>query len=102
MGFFSNIGAINKMNVLLKQIEPKLDFIILECSNPYTADKAKIRVECGTVSVLMSEIMDIVDSAGRTVFLAPYFLKGKKLNLPEISGIVAQVVQRGEMIINNY
>lgn len=102
MGFFSNMGAINKINVLLKQVEPKLNFIIKECSNPYYADKNRLKVECGTVSVLMSEIMDIVDSAGRSVFLAPYFLAGKKLSLPEISGIVAQIVQRGEMIANNY
>ncbi|MCF0125957.1 MAG: hypothetical protein HUJ68_09460 [Clostridia bacterium] len=95
------MGSIKKINVLLKQIEPKLDFILRETEYPAIADKNKIFVECRTICVLMNEIMDIVGTSGQMVFLAPYFLKGKKLTLPEISQIVAQIVDKGERICNN-
>lgn len=78
MGFFSNYNAIGRINALIKQLEPKLDYIASELQYPYSANKERLRVECGTVSVLMSEIADIVQSSGRSVFLAPYYFKGKK------------------------
>ena len=55
MGFFSNFGAIGKINTLIKQLEPKLDYIASELNYPHSANRERLRVECGTVSVLMGE-----------------------------------------------
>lgn len=52
MGFFSNFGSIGKINTLIKQIEPKFDYIYGEIQYPQTANRARLQVECGTISVL--------------------------------------------------
>ena len=57
-----------------------------------------MRVECGTVSVLMGEIIEIASNAGRSVMLAPYYLKGRKLSLMDISGIAASLVEKAERL----
>lgn len=98
MGFFSNIGAIGKINTLIKQLEPKLDYIASELNYPHSANRERLRVECGTVSVLMGEIIEIASNAGRSVMLAPYYLKGRKLSLMDISGIAASLVERAERL----
>lgn len=99
MGFFSNYNAIGRINALIKQLEPKLDYIASELQYPYSANKERLRVECGTVSVLMSEIADIVQSSGRSVFLAPYYVKGKKMTIMDLHGIAASLVQQAEELL---
>ena len=39
MGFFSNYNAIGRINALIKQLEPKLDYIASELQYPYSANK---------------------------------------------------------------
>lgn len=99
MGFFSNYNAIGCINALIKQLEPKLDYIASELQYPYSVNKERLRVECGTVSVLMSEIADIVQSSGRSVFLAPYYFKGKKMTIMDLHGIAASLVQQAEQLL---
>lgn len=99
MGFFSNYNAIGRINVLVKQLEPKLDYIASELQYPYSANKQRLRVECGAVSVLMSEIGDIIQNAGRSVFLAPYYFKGKKVTITDLHGIAASLVQQAERLL---
>lgn len=99
MGFFSNYNAIGRINALIKQLEPKLDYIASELQYPYSVNKERLRVECGTVSVLMSEIADIVQSSGRSVFLAPYYFKGKKMTIMDLHGIAASLVQQAEQLL---
>jgi hypothetical protein len=99
MGFFSNYNAIGRINALIKQLEPKLDYIASELQYPYSVNKERLRVECGTVSVLMSEIADIVQSSGRSVFLAPYYFKGKKMAIMDLHGIAASLVQQAEQLL---
>ncbi|WP_337650881.1 hypothetical protein [Phocaeicola plebeius] len=99
MGFFSNYNAIGRINALIKQLEPKLDYIAGELQYPYSINKERLRVECGTVSVLMSEIADIVQSSGRSVFLAPYYFKGKKMTIMDLHGIAASLVQQAEELL---
>ena len=36
MGFFSNYNAIGRINALIKQLEPKLDYIAGELQYPYS------------------------------------------------------------------
>ena len=45
MGFFSNLGSINKINVLLKQIEPKIESIHYETQSCYP-NLNRIKMEC--------------------------------------------------------
>ena len=99
MGFFSNYNAIGLINALIKQLEPKLDYIAGELQYPYSINKERLRVECGTVSVLMSEIADIIQSSGRSVFLAPYYFKGRKMTIMDLHGIAASLVQQAEELL---
>ena len=78
MGIFSTLGNINKINTLLKQIEPKIDAIQYELNSPYP-NRDRIRVESRTIAVLMTETMDIADRSSNAVRLAPYFLFGRKM-----------------------
>ena len=99
MGFFSNYNAIGRINALIKQLEPKLDYIAGELQYPYSINKERLRVECGTVSVLMGEITDILQNSGRSVFLAPYYLKGQKISIMDLNGIAASLVQQAEELL---
>lgn len=42
---------------------------------------------------LMSEIMDIADSASNSVKLAPYYLFGRKMSLIQISIAIAALIE---------
>lgn len=95
MGFFNNYKNIGKINTLLKQIEPKVNAIEYEAQSPYP-NRNRIRVEAGTISVLMSEIMDIAGASGNSVLLAPYYFFGKKMSLMQISAVLAQLVEMSE------
>jgi hypothetical protein len=97
MGFFSNMGNIGKINILLKQIEPKVDAIQYELSSPYP-NINRIKVECGAISVLMSDIMDIADRSSNSVKLAPYYLFGKKRSLIQISAALAGLIEGCERL----
>lgn len=97
MGFFNNFKNIGKINMLLKQIEPKVNAIQYETESPYP-NRNRIRVEAGTISVLMSEIMDIASQSGNSVLLAPYYFFGRKMGLMQISAILAQLVEMSETI----
>ena len=97
MGIFSSFSDLNKINTLLKQIEPKLEAIQYEVNSPYP-NKNRIRVECGTISILMSEIMDIADRSSNSVRTASYFLFGRKMNLFQISIAIAGLVEVCERI----
>ena len=95
MGFFSNYKNIGKINTLLKQIEPKVDAIQYEVESPYP-NRERIRVEAGTISVLMSEIMNIASASSNTVILAPFYFHNKKMSLMQISAFLAQLVEMSE------
>ena len=97
MGLFSDYRNIGKINVLLKQIEPKVQAIEYEASSPYP-NKNRIRVEAGTISVLMSEIMDIADASGNPVRLTHYYLFGRKMNLIQISAALGELVLMVDMM----
>lgn len=95
MGFFNNYKNIGKINTLLKQIEPKVNAIEYEAQSPYP-NRNRIHVEAGSISVLMSEIMDIAGASGNSVLLAPYYFFGRKMSLVQISAVLAQLVEMSE------
>lgn len=97
MGFFSNMGDINRINTLLKQIEPKVSAILYETQSPYP-NINRLKVESSSIVVLMSDIMDIANRAPNSVKLAPYYLMGRKMSLPEISATLAEIVERCERL----
>lgn len=98
MGFFDTMKGINKVNTLIKQLEPKLDYIAGEIQYPYSANKAKLQVECGSVSVLMVEIMDIIEKSPRAVYLTHYYLNGRRLSIMEIASIAASLIEQAERL----
>lgn len=97
MGFFSNIGNINKINVLLKQIEPKVDSIQYE-SQSYSPNLSRIKMESRSIAVLMSDVVDIADRSGNSVKLAPYYLFGRKMSLFQISSVLAALIEQCEQL----
>lgn len=99
MGLFSNFNAIGRINTLIKQLEPKLDYIARELQYPYSVNKERLRVECGSVSVLMGEITDILQNSGRSVFLAPYYFKGRKMTIMDLNKIAMSLVQQAEELL---
>lgn len=97
MGFFSNLGSINKINVLLKQIEPKVEYIYHETQS-YSPNLNKIKIECHAIGVLMSDIIDIADRSGNSVKLAPYYLFGRKMDLVQIFSVLIEVIEQCEQL----
>lgn len=97
MGFFSSVGNINKINTLLKRVECKINVIQAELGSG-CPDRYKVKNEAGTISVLMSEIFEIADSSANSVKLAPYYLFGRKLDLFQISALVAGLVEGAERL----
>lgn len=95
MGLFSNMSDIGRINALLKQIDLKISAILYETESPYP-NINRLKVESGSVAVLMSEVMDIACKAPNSVKMAPYYLMGRKMRLPEISAILAEIVERCE------
>ncbi|EFA91398.1 hypothetical protein HMPREF0650_0668 [Hoylesella buccalis ATCC 35310] len=95
MGLFSTFSNVNKINILLKQIEPKIQAIEYEANSLYP-NKNRVITECRTIAVLMSEIMDIADSASNSVKLAPYYLFGRKMSLIQISMAIAALIEACE------
>lgn len=97
MGIFSSIGNIGKINTLLKQIEPKVNAIQYELQSPYP-NRDRIKVECQSIAVFMSDIMEIAERSSNSVKLAPYYFFGKKLTLPQISATLANLVEGCERL----
>lgn len=97
MGFFSGMRQIGNINMLLKQIEPKIKTIQYEASSGYP-NRDRIREESRTIAVLMNEIFEIADNAPRSVQLAPYYLFGNKMNLFQISSAIASIIEAAENI----
>lgn len=97
MGFFSNMGDINRINMLLKQIEPKVSAILYETQSP-CPNINRLKIESSSIVVLMSDIMDIANRASNSVKLAPYYLMGRKMSLLEISATLAEIVERCERL----
>ncbi len=91
MGFFSGIGAINKINTLLRTIEPKVTAIENECRTLHPS-VSKIKKDAHTVCVLMNEIIEIADSAGESVRTATFFFFNEKTNLINISRVLADMI----------
>ena len=97
MGFFSNMGAIQRINALLKTIETKVISIQKEAGSLHpSADK--IHVDARTICVLMNEICEIAESHGESVGSISYFFLNRKTNLMEISNFLSDLVDRCDRI----
>jgi hypothetical protein len=44
----------------------------------------------------MDEIMSIASNSSRSVILAPYYFKGKKMSLMDLSGLLASIISAAE------
>lgn len=99
MGFFANCRAIGRINVLIKQLEPKFDYIAGELQFPFSANRERLRAECVAVTVLMGEILDIVEASGESLFRTPFFLKGHKISIMDLNGIAASLIQQANELL---
>lgn len=96
MGIFDSYRAIGRINALIKQLEPKLDYISNEIQYPLTANVVRLRAECMAVSVLMDEIFNIIEHSSRSVSLAPYYLHGQKCEIQDVGIYAAILIERAK------
>ncbi len=99
MGFFSNYKNIGRINTLITQLEPKLDYIAHEINYPVSANVVRLKSECMTVAVLMNEILEIMSHSGRSVILAPYYLHDQKCNIQDICMYASALIEKAERIM---
>ena len=95
MGLLSTLSNVNKINTLLKQIEPKIQAIEYE-ANSLQPNRNRVTIECRTIAVLMNEILEIATKSSTTVQEAPYYLFGRKMSLIQISMATAALIEACE------
>ena len=92
MGFLSNMGAIQKINALLKSVEIKIASIQNEAEALHP-NVDKIKAEAQIICILMEEVCEIADSTGGSVSSISFFFFGERVKLREISMILAEFVK---------
>ena len=96
MGFFSNLRSIGLINDKIKRLES----LLLSVRDDFhrCASRSEIQAEIAHGRFVLSEIADVVANSARSVFLAPYWFFGKKMELPEICSQVASMLDDFEAI----
>ena len=92
MVFLSNMGAIQKINALLKSVETKVTSIQNEAEALHP-NVDKIKADAHIICILMEEVCEIADSTGDSVSSISYFFFGEQMKLREISMILAEFVK---------
>lgn len=96
MSFFSNLRNIGLINDKLKRLESLLTEI--QDSFHRCASWGEIQVNITHGRCILSEIADVVSESGRSVFLAPYWFFGQKMELSEICSRTAGLLDDIEVI----
>lgn len=96
MGFFGNLRNIGLINDKLKRLES----LLMEIKNDFHrgAPGGQIQANIAHGRFILSEIADVVSNSARSVFLAPYWFFGKKMELPEICSRAANLLDEFENI----
>ncbi len=90
MGFFRNLRSIGLINDKLKHLEALL--LGIKDNFHRCASRGDIQADITHGRFILSEIADIVSDSGRSVFLAPYWFFGQKMELPEICSRTADML----------
>lgn len=96
MSFFGNLRNIGLINDKLKRLES----LILGIKDSFhrCASRGEIQADITHGRFILSEIADVVRCSGRSVFLAPYWFFGQKMELPEICSRTAGLLDDFEEI----
>lgn len=96
MGFFGNLKNIGLINDKLKRLES----LLLEIKDDFhrCTPSGEIRAKIAHGRFILSEIGDVVGNSARSVFLAPYWFFGNKMELREICTRVAAMLDEFERI----
>lgn len=94
MGFFGNLRNIGLINDKLKRLESLLLAIKDDFHRGSSSDQIQANIAHGRF--ILSEIADVVSSSSRSVFLAPYWFFGNKMDLPEICSRAAGLLDEYE------
>ena len=96
MGFFGNLRSIGLINDKLKRLESLL--LTIKDDFHRCASMGEIQSEITHGRFILSEIADVVSNSPRSVFLAPYWFFGNKMELREICARVASMLDEFEVI----
>ena len=96
MGFFGNFRNIGLINDKLERIESLLRGIQSDFHRCAPMGETQAKITHGRF--ILSEIADVVSKSGRSVYLAPYWFFGKKMELPEIMSKVAGLLDEFEVL----
>ncbi len=96
MGIFGNLRSIGLINDKIKRLES----LILTIKDDFhrCASSGEIQTEISHGRFILSEIADVVSNSPRSVFLAPYWFFGNKMDLPEICSRAAGLFDEFETI----
>lgn len=94
MGFFGNLKSIGLINDKLKRLES----LLLEIKDDFHRGTSSGQIQANITHgrFILSEIADVVSESPRSVFLAPYWFFGKKMELQEICSRAAGLLDEFE------
>ena len=96
MGFFGNFKSIGLINDKLKRLESILLGIQEDFHQIAPPGETQAKITHGRF--ILSEIADVISNSGRSVYLAPYWFFGKKMELPAIMSKIANLLDECEII----
>lgn len=96
MGFFGNLKNIGLINDKISRLEALTEEIRVDFHR--CAPQGEIQSKITHGRFILSEIADVVSSSPRSVFLAPYWLFGNKMELPQVCSRVASLLDEFENI----
>ncbi len=94
MGFFGNLRSIGLINDKLKRLES----LLMEIRDDFhrNSSRGEIQANIAHGRFILSEIGDVVSNSARSVFLAPYWFFGTKMELREICSRAAGLLDEFE------
>ncbi len=96
MGFFGNLKKIGLINDKISRLEALVEEIRLDFHKRTPQGEIQAKVIHGRF--ILSEIGEIVSSSPRSVFLAPYWLLGNKMELQQVCSKIAGLLDDAEEI----
>lgn len=94
MGFFGNLRNIGLINDKISRLEALIEEIRIDFHKCTPRGEIGAKITHGRF--ILSEIADVISSSPRSVFLAPYWLFGNKMELREICSRVTGLLDEFE------
>lgn len=96
MGFFGNLKKIGLINDKISRLEALLEEIRVDFHKRTPQGEIQAKITHGRF--ILSEIGEIVSSSPKSVFLAPYWLFGNKMELQQVCSKIASLLDEIEEI----